>query len=351
MVEDTSGSTQHKLDGNTWNVIILFISICLTILCIEGGMRICNTKVPWVRTYVDERTNRNSKNFIPDEQVGWRMRPNHSFQWRTEDVTVTFTGDDNGFRDRTDRDIAIEPARRIVILGDSYMWGTGVPFTETCGYRLESAIANTAVHNMAMPGFGMDQIWLSLRHWALPTKPDLVIVGIYMENFSRSQYAYRDREGFNKPTFKLEEGRLVQMTSKDRPSKPVGFLEHHSYLYRFWGRVDKWMGRKYGRGSWWALNSAFLDAIRDDCAATGTPVIFIYIPYVSGITFPALNRYMEEHGAYYIDMSQLTPAQLKEFYFPVDGHLNARGHEYMTEILVEKIRRDLPHPHFFHPST
>ena len=77
----------------------------------------------------------------------------------------------------------------------------------------------------AMPGFGLDQMWMSVRHQALPLKPRLVIVAFIDEDLDRSLTAYRQWEGFNKPTFELEGGILRPQNAHDRPTGLIRYLE------------------------------------------------------------------------------------------------------------------------------
>jgi len=52
---------------------------------------------------------------------------------------------------------------------------------------------------------------------------------------------------------------------------------------------------------------------------------------------------MERPGADFVDLCELTARQMKEFYFVTDGHLNARGHAYLGEVLKEWARDQLAH--------
>jgi len=104
------------------------------------------------------------------------------------------------------------------------MWGANMPYQHTAGNQVESSAENYEVHNLAMPGFGVDQIWLSLLHWGFKLNPDLIIVGFYTGDFNRSLSAFRSEEGFNKPTFRLNGNRLFKLVSGDRPGKAASFL-------------------------------------------------------------------------------------------------------------------------------
>ncbi len=305
-------------------------------------MKLVSKYPPQPRFYDGEHENRPSANFIEDPDVGWRMRPNHSFVWETEEREITYISDDQGFRTAPQQSRWMNPSKRIVILGDSFMWGAGVSYQQTIGYQIESSFDRFAIYNLAMPGFGVDQIWLSLHHWALPLAPDLVIVGLYISDFSRSLSTYRRGIEFSKPTYCLDKGRLVEMTPDDHPGRLIRFLERQSRIYTFGRHVNRWLGMNYRVGSWWSLNSAILDMICKECQETNTGLLFVYIPNKANLPFTALSDYMQENGQFYIDLSRIiTDQERQQLYFIQDNHLNAKGHEYVGQLLVQWIENHL----------
>ena len=88
------------------------------------------------------------------------------------------------------------------------------------------------------------------------------------------------------------------------------------------------------------LNEALLDAIRADCRERRTPVLFVYIPTRTQRKFDTLRSYMDEHGAHFIDPTQL-PSMSAELYYPIDGHLNAEGHALLAGVILDWIRANL----------
>jgi hypothetical protein len=333
----------QKLSSLGVNILLILSSISFTLLVAELVLTYLGKKNPYPRTYVGEHENYPSANFIPDQNVGWRMRPSHSFQWVIDGKKDIYIADEQGFRTDFNRRVVKNPLKCIVIVGDSFMWGTGVSYQETVGYQLERLNKGYIVHNLAMPGFGVDQIWLSLRYWGLHLKPDLVIIGLFDDDFNRSFFAYRQGEGFNKPTYKLERKILIEMTSKDRPNWLLGFLERNSRLFTIWRQFDKQLGFNYRTGEWWLLNEAILDKMLADAAKTKTQMLFVHIPNKTGQAFPSLKDYMKEHQVNFIALSNLSVKQREEFYLKEDIHLNAKGHKYLATIISQWIRSSTSH--------
>jgi hypothetical protein len=98
---------------------------------------------------------------------------------------------------------------RIAVLGDSFVFGFGVRDNENFPALLESQDKTREVLNLGVPGYGMDQIYLSYREIARKYHPDVVLIGIFPEDFWRSSRSFAD-SGHVKPYFTLSHaGKLV----------------------------------------------------------------------------------------------------------------------------------------------
>lgn len=326
----------------------LGLLVASTALALLGGellLALAGVAEPEPRTWPGERENQHREHFIADREVGWRMRPGAEFRWTVGGIESVYYADAEGFRTAAPSGApaggSAAGRRRIVLVGDSFLWGFGVPYEASCGALLESRLDGVTVANRAMPGFGLDQVWLSLRHWALPLAPELVIVGLFVDDFNRSLHAYRPAEGFNKPTFRLAGERLVELGAGDRPGWLYRFLERRSRIFALGRHVDRKRGRLWGTGRWWSLNAAFLDAMRREAAAAGVPLLFVHIPYVEPIPFPALDAYMDRHGESYLGLPPWTPEQRRELFLEGDVHLGAGGHRFLADALEKIVRAHL----------
>jgi hypothetical protein len=312
--------------------ILVVASTILSVALAESLLRFNPLLRPLPHTYIGEYANRPSRTFDVDPVTGWRMRPHLN--------RGLYQSNAQGFRGNSDFD-ALETKKKIVLAGDSFTFGYGVELRQTFGAIVESRIRDDVVYNLAMPGFGLDQIWLSVQSQALPLKPNLVIVAFISADFTRSQEAYRITEGFNKPVFKLVDGSLVPKTSQDRPNFLVRLVQDHSSLWRAGDLAARSVAHRIAFGEWWSLNAAILDAIRNDCRKSGVPVLFVCLPTKQWLHFPALRSYMERAGANYVDVTQTNPFRADAF-IPGDDHLNAKGHQYVAEAVLTWIHQNMP---------
>jgi hypothetical protein len=296
---------------------------------------------PLPRTYAGEYQNRPNRVLIADAVTGWRMRPHARFEGREQEFTNHYATNAQGFRANFDFDPG-EKRKKIALTGDSFTFGVGVELEETYGARMDSKLEGSVVYNFAMPGFGLDQMWLSGRHQALPMKPDLVIVSFISESFPRSLEAYRITEGWNKPAFKLVGGSLIAKTAADRPDPLTHFLDRYSVIWRAGVLASRVVGQRWPHGESWRLNGAILRQIQTDMGEQGVPVLFVLIPTYYWRSFPAVTAYMKELGADFVDLGAAPGLDMKAMYYPGDGHLNAAGHRWAAEVLLDRIRRKYP---------
>jgi hypothetical protein len=293
---------------------------------------------PLPRIYVGDRANRPSDTMAADPVTGWRMRPHLILRRGGEAIEATYATNSSGFRSSEEFDPA-DPRQHIVLAGDSFTFGVGVEFDDTFGARLDTALENAVVYNLGMPGFGLDQIALSVKHQALPLNPSLIIVTFISESFPRSLDAYRLPEGWNKPAFKVVEGQLVRKGKADRPGPVAGFLERHSVFWRAGTLASRAAAQRWPHGESWELNTAILRDIDDTLSRAGIPVLFVFMPTYYWPSFPAAAKFISDQlRADFIDLGKAPGFNQSAMYYPGDGHMNASGHAWVAQTLLAWIR-------------
>jgi hypothetical protein len=313
------------------------------LLLIEAALSGLSLMPPEPRAQVGEHADRERKNFVADPEIGWRMRPGASFRWRTEGEEFPFLADSQGFRidERPGVPAAAPGAPRIALVGDSFTFGTGVTFADTYGARLSAALGAVA-ENRAQPGFGVDQMWRTAERFVLrEAPPDLLVVGVILDDFERTLHAYRHAEGFNKPRFRLDDGRPVLSGVADNLSGIERFLDQSSRLYTLGEAVMRRLGQQHGVGEWWELNAACLSALFAAARAASVPVVVVHIATVAGWRrFPALGELVAGAGSdvALVDLAVEWATPPEGAYYPLDGHLNATGHAALADLLVRSVR-------------
>jgi hypothetical protein len=324
---------------------LLFVSISVPLAVAElalVGLAPWPGLHPAPRAFVGEHANRPSRHFVVDDETGWRMRASTTFRWEIDGQWSHYRANAQGFRSDVDFE-PDDPAHRIVIVGDSFAFGTGVELDETFGHLVDTRLGeDVVVRNLAMPGFGVDQMWMSVRHQALPMEPRLIVVAFIDEDLDRSLTAHRHVEGFGKPTFELDGGRLRPQMPDDAPHPTLSFIEHHSVLWSASRQLVRRIGHHVQIGDWWSRNAAIFRAILEDTRRAGVPVLFVRLPSKSWRAFPSLDRLMAEEEAHWLDLGSPASRPGHAIHFADDGHIDAAGHAFVAAALLAWIGDDLP---------
>jgi hypothetical protein len=137
-----------------------------------------------------------------DPELGWTLRPDVSGLVSDEPWQADLATNALGFRDIPHGKKATG-VMRVAVLGDSFVFGSGVKQDEVLTRRLAALLGPSfEVVNLGVPGYGTDQALLTLRRWGPLLSPDVVLAGFFwndvMENASAEMY------GMRKPRFLLE---------------------------------------------------------------------------------------------------------------------------------------------------
>ncbi len=273
-----------------------------------------------------------------DPLIGWKLPPGETLIDETADFRVAYLGNPQGFRSPHDFS-GPAPGRRIVFLGDSYTFGSGVEDDETFVARLERRLADTTCYNLGVGGFGIDQMWMTLEHYGLPLEPDAVVLTFIRNDLDRSLSAFRDGHiWLAKPTFRLVEGRLEPLTPENRPPPLTRWVQQELRLSGLWRRLESSLSRRFAVGYRWRLNRALFERIRDVTRAAGAGLLVVYVPINRGHAAPLFEREFREMGIDFLDLGPLLPEDPAALFYPRDRHFNAAGHRFAADAIEERLR-------------
>lgn len=280
---------------------------------------------------------------------------------------------------------------RILLVGDSFTWGAGVPNAARYGDRLEALLPDTEVINMGVSGFGTDQQLLFYRTEGRRYHADIIILAYMIENIQRNASSARRQangEWLPKPKFDLRDTELV-LTNVPVPRRllddtraradwharqasqagvPIPFkqlLDDHSAFYvllrrRFSGIVRRSMGRtpaslypEYDPSrEEWRLTRALLVQFAREVEAQGSRFLLVLIPvapFVRSIEASdrphAMIRALAAEEA--IPVLDLLPTlreasrgSARPLYYPRDAHWTPEGHRVAAQSIAERLRSD-----------
>jgi lysophospholipase L1-like esterase len=138
--------------------------------------------------------------YLYDPVLGWKNIPN----WQAMTNGRKLSINSRGLRGHEYPYEKPPGVRRILVLGDSYIWGYGVAdhevLTEVLEERLRKASGPYEVLNAGVSGWGNDQEYLFLKDEGFKYAPDVVVLAFFIINDPTNNH-YSRQYGLNKPVF------------------------------------------------------------------------------------------------------------------------------------------------------
>ncbi len=188
--------------------MLILVSVLIALIIGEIGLRVIFPTPQTIKIeQIVQRTKDDTGNYQltlkrhPEEgglylrtQTGRRLRPNtrafienHSLSNRS----VTISTNSLGYRNR---ELTAKHGTRILFLGDSITFGDYVEEDETFVKRIESLAQNAGLNwetiNAGVGGISLKNEISILKETGLSTKPDMVVLGFYLNDYLESPGLY-----------------------------------------------------------------------------------------------------------------------------------------------------------------
>ena len=217
------------IDLNKKNITaFIIVSIITIVLCAVVLEALSRYIVPQVSGDSQFQTR------APDEKLGWKNNPG---------INITIIGENNypikirhsemGLRG-TDLDFNTS-LKKVLLIGDSFIYGAGLNDNETFDYFLRQNLGNEyMIINAGVGGFSTVQEDLYLKELINITKPDMVVWAIYINDFRENYFPKTNNVSRPILTYKsLNLTSIYKKTTKTRTNKMLDFLEEKSNLFRW----------------------------------------------------------------------------------------------------------------------
>jgi hypothetical protein len=200
-------------------VVTVGLSLAVALVVCEGTLRALALYRPPAEPIRPEQP----EIYHPDPDVGYTLWPSRTTTHRyppSSGELITLTSNSDGFRNAREFDDQ-DGRRRILVVGDSFVFGLGVRAEDRLTEQLEGMESAWRVDNMGMTGWGLDLMVRALEHLGRKADPDVVVLLVYTDDFRRV-HPYYAGVGYAFPKFEL-----------------IGtHLTSHPYIYpKWWERL------------------------------------------------------------------------------------------------------------------
>ncbi|MHC5211917.1 MAG: SGNH/GDSL hydrolase family protein [Planctomycetota bacterium] len=169
-----------------------------------------------------------------DADAGWTCRPGLDARYaQPSSFNVGIRTNERGLRDRSHTFEKPPGVRRIVVAGDSCVWGYGVEADQMISSRLEHELEDTETINLGANGYTTVQELIRIETEGLRYAPDWVVLGFCWNDLEGN---FEDKDG-GRPVVRVDADGEIAIVNRPvrRPWKsPVKqWLLHNSRLLNF----------------------------------------------------------------------------------------------------------------------
>lgn len=192
--------------GYLGGAVLVLVSLLVAAVALEGAARIF---FPHDRDHVLP-----GRLFDIDPRLGWKLKPNQYVRHNTRHFDVVYATNARGFRDMERHPGAPRARYRVLVYGDSQVFGWGVPINERFSNRVESTAGGLEIWNFAIPAYGLDQQILAYQFSDLDIDADEVVFFVSVATLyrARNDIMY----GKPKPIFELGSHGQLQVVPPKR---------------------------------------------------------------------------------------------------------------------------------------
>jgi lysophospholipase L1-like esterase len=346
------------------NAVMAFAGIVAGILLAEAGLRLVAPQIPGEMV----RRPHPPGMYVSHPVLGHRLAPGFEgrFERSEEGISMDLQVNSLGIRGPEPRTQS-PGGKRVLLLGDSFTFGWGLPFEESYGARLETILARDLgrpvdVIPMGTPGYDTETelSWLREIGWSLD--PDLVVLQFCVSNdFSDNLL----------PNFEVRDGFLHRPNRKtatagahDAPSGLADWLGRKSHLYVFISSRYRSLGK--GRGADFKIHqarranreyavsydrtAAILGDFAAEAAGHGVPLAVFNAPVKYQVADSGavpqdllleangkIRDACDRLGVPFIDATADFQREGTGLFLEKDAHWSAAGHARAAEILARKL--------------
>jgi hypothetical protein len=184
------------------NSVVMVLSFLVALFLCETAIRICG-----YRPLDFDRDTMPLGRY--DSVLGWHHEPGQNARSKSPFFDISVNINRHGLRGR-DHDLTKQAGKkRVVVLGDSMVWGHGVAMEKAFTELIEAELPNVEVINAGVRGYSTDQELLWFEREGVKYDPDLVVLVLYSNDPEGNVMDMVYFKHF-KPTFALDvQGKLV----------------------------------------------------------------------------------------------------------------------------------------------
>jgi hypothetical protein len=281
-----------------------------------------------------------------DAHLGWSNSPGAEGVFDHPRFRINVKINSKGLRDREYAYERTPGTPRVLVIGDSFVWGYGVEQQETFPKVLEARRPGVEVINAGVAGYGTDQELLWLRSEGVRYRPDLVIL-VMCGNDDDENNKGLVYNVYHKPRFTLAGGDLVLTgVPVPLPSRRLRLkhwiFAHSALAYQLKsGVIDQFRRpRSSAPSAGFGLTFALVDAFAREVRDMGARLVLVMTArYAPSPQFPydELVAGLLRRGLMILDVDHSPGYSEATMLIAGDAHWNPAGHRFVAQEVLATI--------------
>ena len=334
------------------NIALLCVSVFVGLILVEVGLRIFQPGKGGELITITFSDNFAKK----DEILGFTGIPFAEGTSYNCETKVRYKHNSRGYRDREHAVEKEEGVYRVLVLGDSFVWGVGVGQESVLTYKLEDMNDNLEVINVSFPRWATVNEYRYYETEGIYYKPDMLVVVFFVSNdlIGNGAYEMSGYEGWEPPKPEKKEYKFLSYK----------YIQDHSRIYRRWKRMRRDFKVKQGMKPVlteydpltieWKATMKWIDKFKSLTDKEGSKLVFVLAPGREQFFIPKgrykpqimLTDYLREKHVAYLDLLPVFEKTREKNnknwgYFNYDGHWNELGHKKAAEEIYTYIKENM----------
>lgn len=298
------------------------------------------------------RTGRVTAFWQPDARYGWAHVPGAAGVFESYGIGAPVAINAKGFRGPAVPYARTPGKARVVFLGDSYVWGFGVPDEDVFTTRLARRFPDMEIVNLGVSGYGTDQELLLYREEARRYAADRVVVVVAVNDLA-SILERTESVIYGKPVFVLDERGALRL--ENFPVRPTPWLKRaivrtawHSYVLT---QAHRWYADRraaaleglqaapeapFPRSQSERLLVRLLEEFDRAVTADRSRLLVVLVDGF-GWQADAIAQYLDHLGIDTVTLDRYVTADDPTLHLPDGFHWNAAGHAIVADALAGRL--------------
>jgi len=276
-----------------------------------------------------------------DSSVGWVCSNANNLKFSNifyNQFDIKYNINKQGYRSNFDFcDKNFPNKKKMMLLGDSFLFGWYLEYPHTLAGQLEFLDNDSRFFNFGIPGYGIDQMFMTFRKYYKLINPDVIILIYIDDDIPRILESYRFVEGLNKPSYKINSKGFEYRYSTDYNF--IITLLHHSYIInKFYEKYLDYLAVSFTK-----------KMIKQIKIESKKEILVVRWPRKEMLSWRKIDWYYDlsefwnSNGIHYVNLadyfSDLPVDQIQSFYLAHDGHPSVSGNKFVAGLLNEEINK------------